>query len=108
MRRCTRPSHKNAAPQPKRNPLASENEKLRRQNQRLQEEREKAHIVIEVQKKVARLLGPACRDARHRDIVMGGSGATARRGGREAGVPGLGPSPRHLVSPAAPPDSSIF
>ena len=37
--------------------LARENEKLRRQNQRLQEELEKAHIVIDVQKKVARLLG---------------------------------------------------
>jgi transposase len=44
-------------PQPKRNPLASENEKLRRHNQRLQDELEKAHIIIEVQKKVARLLG---------------------------------------------------
>ena len=44
-------------PQPKRNPLAGENEKLRRQNQRLQEELEKAHIVIDVQKKVAKLLG---------------------------------------------------
>jgi transposase-like protein len=37
-------------PQPKRNPLAGENEKLRRQNQQLQEELEKAHIVIDVQK----------------------------------------------------------
>ena len=44
-------------PQPKRNPLAGENEKLRRQNRRLQEDLEKAHIVIDVQKKVARLLG---------------------------------------------------
>ena len=44
-------------PQPRRNPLAGENEKLRRQNQRLQEELEKAHIVIDVQKKVAKLLG---------------------------------------------------
>lgn len=44
-------------PQTQRNPLAGENEKLRRQNQRLQEELEKAHIVIDVQKKVARLLG---------------------------------------------------
>jgi transposase len=44
-------------PQPRRNPLAGENEKLRRQNQRLQEELEKAHIIIDVQKKVARLLG---------------------------------------------------
>ena len=44
-------------PQPQRNPLAGENEKLRRQNHRLQEELEKAHIVIDVQKKVAKLLG---------------------------------------------------
>ena len=44
-------------PQPRRNPLTSENEKLRRQNQRLQEDLEKAHIVIDVQKKVAKLLG---------------------------------------------------
>lgn len=44
-------------PQPRRNPLTSENEKLRRQNQRLQEELERAHIIIDVQKKVAKLLG---------------------------------------------------
>jgi len=44
-------------PRTQRNPLAGENEKLRRQNQRLQEELEKAHIVIDVQKKVAKLLG---------------------------------------------------
>jgi cell shape-determining protein MreC len=44
-------------PQTQRNPIASENEKLRRQNQRLQEELEKARIVIDVQKKVAKLLG---------------------------------------------------
>jgi transposase len=44
-------------PQPKRNPLAGENEKLRRQNRKLQEDLEKAHIVIDVQKKVAKLLG---------------------------------------------------
>ena len=44
-------------PQTQRNPLAAENEKLRRQNQRLQEELEKAHIIIDVQKKVAKLLG---------------------------------------------------
>ncbi len=44
-------------PQTRRNPLAGENEKLRRQNQRLQEELEKAQIVIDVQKKVAKLLG---------------------------------------------------
>ncbi len=44
-------------PRPQRNPLAAENEKLRRHNQRLQEELEKAHIIIDVQKKVAKLLG---------------------------------------------------
>ncbi len=44
-------------PQPRGNPLAGENEKLRRQNRKLQEDLEKAHIVIDVQKKVARLLG---------------------------------------------------
>jgi transposase len=44
-------------PEPKQNPFASENEKLRRQNQRLQEELRKAEIIIEVQKKVAMLLG---------------------------------------------------
>jgi transposase len=44
-------------PRPAKNPLTAENEKLRRQNQRLQEELEKAHIIIDVQKKVAKLLG---------------------------------------------------
>jgi transposase len=44
-------------PEPKRNPLTAENEKLRRQNQRLQEELRKAEIIIEVQKKISMLLG---------------------------------------------------
>jgi transposase len=44
-------------PEPKHNPLTAENEKLRRQNQRLQEELRKAEIIIDVQKKVAMLLG---------------------------------------------------
>lgn len=44
-------------PEPKQNPLATENEKLRRQNQRLAEELRKAEIIIDVQKKVALLLG---------------------------------------------------
>jgi transposase len=44
-------------PEPTRNPLTAENEKLRRQNQRLQEELRKAEIIIDVQKKVALLLG---------------------------------------------------
>jgi transposase len=41
----------------KRNPLAEENEKLRRQNARLTEDLRKANIIIDVQKKVAALLG---------------------------------------------------
>jgi transposase len=48
---------KKRGPEAKRNPLTAENEKLRRQNQRLQEELRKAEIIIDVQKKVAMLLG---------------------------------------------------
>lgn len=44
-------------PEPKQNPFSAENEKLRRQNQQLQEELRKAAIIIDVQKKVAMLLG---------------------------------------------------
>lgn len=44
-------------PEPKRNPLTAENEKLQRQNQRLQEDLRKAELIIEVQKKVGMLLG---------------------------------------------------
>ena len=44
-------------PEPKSNPLTAENEKLRRHNVRLQEELRKAEIIIDIQKKVAMLLG---------------------------------------------------
>jgi transposase len=44
-------------PEPKRNPLASENDKLRRRNQRLEDDLRKAELIIEVQKKLAMLLG---------------------------------------------------
>ena len=44
-------------PKSKHNPLEEENQKLRRQNERLTEELRKAEIVIDVQKKVAALLG---------------------------------------------------
>ena len=44
-------------PRPERNPLTAENEKLRRRNQHLEEELRKAEIIIDVQKKVAALLG---------------------------------------------------
>jgi transposase-like protein len=44
-------------PKSKRNPLQEEYLKLQRQNARLTEELRKAHIIIDVQKKVAALLG---------------------------------------------------
>src|SRR5712664_1618762 len=44
-------------PKSKRNPMEEEVQKLRRQNARLSEDLRKAHIIIEVQKKVAALLG---------------------------------------------------
>ena len=44
-------------PKSKRSPMEEENQKLRRENQRLTEELRKAEIVIDVQKKVGALLG---------------------------------------------------
>src|SRR5450759_531458 len=44
-------------PKSKRHPMDEENQKLQRQNARLAEELRKAHIIIDVQKKVAALLG---------------------------------------------------
>ena len=44
-------------PKSKHSPLEEENQKLRRENQRLSEELRKAEIVIDVQKKVGALLG---------------------------------------------------
>ena len=44
-------------PKSKRNPMEEEVQKLRRQNARLTEDLRKAHIIINVQKKVAALLG---------------------------------------------------
>ena len=44
-------------PKSKRNPMDEEIQKLRRQNARLTEDLRKAHIIIDVQKKVAALLG---------------------------------------------------
>ena len=44
-------------PKSKTNPLAAENQKLRRDNERLTDRLRKAEIVIDVQKKVAMLLG---------------------------------------------------
>ena len=44
-------------PKSKRHPRADEMEKLQRKNARLNQELRKAHIIIDVQKKVAALLG---------------------------------------------------
>jgi transposase len=44
-------------PRKQRNPLQPENERLMRQNARLQEELRKARLIIDVQKKVAQMLG---------------------------------------------------
>lgn len=44
-------------PKSKHHPLEEENQKLRRQNARLKEDLRKAQIIIDVQKKVAALLG---------------------------------------------------
>lgn len=44
-------------PKSKRHPLEEENQELRRQNARLREDLRKAQIIIDVQKKVAALLG---------------------------------------------------
>ena len=48
---------KKRGPKVRRNAVAEENAKLRRQNERLTEELRKAHLIIDVQKKVAALLG---------------------------------------------------
>ena len=44
-------------PKSRRNPVADENQKLQRENERLTEQLRKAEIIIDVQKKVAALLG---------------------------------------------------
>jgi transposase-like protein len=52
-------------PKSKRSALGDENQKLRRENQHLSEELRKAEIVIDIQKKVATLLGrPICTPER--------------------------------------------
>jgi len=48
---------KKRGPKLRRNAIAEENAKLRRQNERLTEELRKAQLIIDVQKKVAALLG---------------------------------------------------
>ena len=53
-------------PKLKQNPLTDENEKLQRENARLTEQLRKAELIIDVQKKVAALLGPPIPGGDHR------------------------------------------
>ena len=55
IRQALTPQHR--GPKSTRNPLVEENAQLRRENQRLAEHLRKAELVIDVQKKVAALLG---------------------------------------------------
>jgi transposase len=55
MREALTPQRR--GPKSRRHPLEEENRKLQRQNARLTEDLRKAHIIIDVQKKVAALLG---------------------------------------------------
>jgi hypothetical protein len=56
-------------PKSKHSPLDEDNQKLRRENQHLSEELRKAEIVIDIQKKVAALLGrPTCTPDREAQI----------------------------------------
>ncbi len=51
-----RPKRRGRKPKPK-NPLATENERLQRENQRLTEKLRQAEAIIDVQKKVSEILG---------------------------------------------------
>jgi transposase-like protein len=75
-------------PEPKRNPLTAENEKLRRQNQRLQENLRRAEIIIDVQKKLPCCWVARCRRFRTAGTPDGRRGRTQRCGRYEAVLPG--------------------
>ncbi len=74
-------------PEPKHNPLQAENEKLRRQNVRLQEELRKAEIVIAIQKKWHSCWGTHYQHCRTKRTPDAGSGGTRCVGGRETSLP---------------------
>src|SRR5712692_3418835 len=87
-------------PKSKRHPMDEENQKLRRQNARLAEDLRKAHIIIDVQKEVAALLGnPIPKpDPRPRgEILMaaGGELVDRRRGRRKRRANDQPKRPRH-------------
>ena len=82
-----------------RDPLAEENEKLRRQLGQLTEKLRKAEIIIDVQKKVAALLGVRSR-IRRRNCDGRGYRVGHHRG-RPHGVPGAGSAASFLLPQAA-------
>ena len=59
---------KKRGPKVRRNAMAEENDKLRRQNERLTEKLRKAELIIEVQKKVAALLGNTMTETNAEDL----------------------------------------
>lgn len=59
---------KKRGPKVRRNAMAEENDKLRRQNERLAEKLRKAELIIEVQKKVAALLGNTMPETNTEDL----------------------------------------
>jgi transposase-like protein len=59
---------KKRGPKVRRNAMADENAKLRRQNERLTEQLRKAELIIEVQKKVAALLGNTMPEINPEDL----------------------------------------
>jgi transposase-like protein len=62
---------KKRGPKAKKNPLADENARLRRENERLQNELAKANTVIDVQRKVAALLGETLPEPTEKEIELG-------------------------------------
>ena len=62
---------KKRGPKAKRNPLTDENARLRRENERLQAELAKANTVIDVQRKVAALLGETLPEPTEEEIELG-------------------------------------
>jgi transposase-like protein len=62
---------KKRGPQTRKNPLADEVERLRRENERMKAELAKANTVIDVQRKVAALLGEAVPEPTEEEIALG-------------------------------------
>lgn len=62
---------KQRGPKPRRNPLADEVARLQRENERMKQELAKANTVIDVQRKVAALLGETLPEPTEEELVLG-------------------------------------